>query len=728
MKQILFTGKGQVEVCDVPVPAPLPRSALVRTMYSLISTGTEGASVAKHPGWRGALEKVRQRPERLRQAWNLARTVGLSQAYGIIQQKLDDYTAPGYSCVGRVVEVSEPGLSVKVGDVVACVGAGIAVHAEYVTVPENLLVALPDGVEPAQASFGALLCIAMQGIRRLELPPGEIIAVIGLGLIGQIVLQLLRAMGYRIVGFDVRSDRAEKARELGFGDVWSMADMQPEAACARLTGGHGVDGVIVAAATSSNEPVNLAFDLCRRGGRVSVIGDIGLGLERARMYRKEIELRMSCSYGPGRYDDEYELGGRDYPYSYVRWTEKRNLEYALSLIGSGRIDLRPLMTKTFAVASAPDAYALVKSAAPNAYGVLFDYGAETIAASAPPPESRSVSVARAAPGTKQINLGVIGVGSFCNTVHLPNLAHLKDIYSVAALASRSGVSAIKPARRYQIPVVTTDYREILRDRSIDAVLIATRHSSHARVVLEALEHGKHVFVEKPMCLTEEEGGAIVESAAARGLIVQVGFNRRYAPMMGLMKAAIGGGPRTLLCRVNVGSLGNAWSNAAGEGGRLLGEGVHFFDLCNWFMDGEPIAINAMSIGKPGVENPNVTVSLAYQNGCTAQVLYTTLGDSRGGKEYYEAFGNGRMVVCDDFLRLSAFGTRLSAPRASRRDKGLKEELVAFAAAVRGESHPIARPDGRAGLAATRIALQVHGAHGVPISTDSAAPADQARGA
>lgn len=709
MKQILFTGKGQVEVCQVPMPAVLPRSALIQTSFSLISTGTEGALLSMHGGLTGVIEKIRHRPERLSQAWKLVRTVGLQQAIGVVRQKLNDYATPGYSCAGRVIEVSDRDLTVKPGDLVACVGAGIAVHAEYVTVPENLLVALPDDVDLRQASFGALLCIAMQGIRRLDLGPGEIVAVIGLGLIGQITLQLLSAMGYRAIGFDVRADRAAKAREIGCVEAWGFTEANPQEISARVTHGHGVDGVIVAAATPVSDPINLAFDLCRRGGRVSVIGDVGLTLERARMYRKEIEVRMSCSYGPGRYDDEYELEGRDYPYSYVRWTERRNLEYAMSLIGACRMNLAPLISHTFYVQDAPAAYALVKAAVVGTYGVLFEYDSQPVATATRDSSSKRVILSSPRSKDGRIRLGVIGTGSFCKTVHLPNLAALRDRFAVTALASRTGASAMNPAKRYGIPMVTSDYLEILGDESVDAVLIATRHSNHAQVVLDALERGKHVFVEKPMCLTEAEGEVIVGRAVSTGLVVQVGFNRRYAPMMSLLRAAVGtAGPRALTCRVNVGPLGDAWSNAAGEGGRILGEGVHFFDICNWFMGCEPSAVTSASIGLRSIANPNAAVTLEYPDGSTAQIIYTTLGHSGAGKEYYEALGNGRMAVCDDFVRFRAFGSRVSAPRRARRDKGFKEELIAFAAAVRGQPHAVERPDAKAGLAATRIALQSRG--------------------
>lgn len=708
MKQILFTGTGAVEVCDVPVPAPLPRSILVQTVYSLISTGTESAALSTYGGWRGALEKARKRPERLLQAWRLARSVGIRQAAEVVQQRLSDYLVPGYSSVGRVVEASSDDLNVKPGDYVACVGAGIAVHAEFVSVPENLYVVLPDGADLRQASFGALLCVAMHGIRRLDLSPGETVAVVGLGLIGQITLRLLAAMGYLPMGFDVRADRARKARSSGFPASWALSEVDAAEICRAMTGGHGVDGVILTAATPSDEPVNLAFDLCRRGGRVSLVGDVGLRLERPRMYKKEIELRMSCSYGPGRYDDQYELEGRDYPYSYVRWTERRNLEYAMKLIRDGRVDLSDLVTHIFPVDDAKRAYSVARAAESDTYGILFDYGVH--GTNNVPAKSQSRRIVLSSPPKREqggrIRIGVIGTGNFCKTVHLPNLEVLKEQFEIAALVSRTGSSAVSSAKRYGVPIITTDYREVLEDDSVDAVMITTRHASHARLVIEALDCGKHVFVEKPMCLSEEEGEAIVERVQRSGLIVQVGFNRRYAPMMSALREAVGTvGPRLFTCRVNVGPLGDTWSNSPEEGGRLLGEGVHFFDLCNWFMGAEPCSVHATSVGHPGVTNPNVTVTLSYPDGSVAQVVYTTLGNSSAGKEYYEAVGNGRLVICEDFVRFRAYGSSARPPRSARRDKGLREQLVAFAAAVRGQPHPVERPDERAGLLATRIALQ-----------------------
>jgi predicted dehydrogenase len=361
------------------------------------------------------------------------------------------------------------------------------------------------------------------------------------------------------------------------------------------------------------------------------------------------------------------------------------------------------------VDAAPAAYGKVKASLPGTFGVLFQYGVSTDVVATPVPTQRGIAVESLVSSAGAIRLGVIGAGAIARAAHLPNIAKLKSDIEIVAISSRKGVSAVAAAKRYGIATATTDYHEILNDESINAVLIATRHSTHAQLVLESLAAGKHVFVEKPMCLTTAEGDAIAQRARESGLVVQVGFNRRYAPMLGLLRVAVGrDGLRSLTCRVNVGSIADDWSNTPEEGGRLMGEGVHFFDLCNWFMGSEATEVHVGRLGPTDVTNPNSIVTLKYQDGSAAQVLYTTIGHPAAGKEYYEAAGNGRMAICDNFNTFRAFGSQVSATRAMRGDKGLAEEWRGFVAALRGHTHPIKRPDELAGLAATRIALQVLG--------------------
>jgi len=710
MKQVFLTGKGQIEVVDAPLPARLVDSVLVRNACSLISTGTESAAVTKHSGLLGLYEKAISSRERIGQVWTLARAAGIARAWDTIRQKLEEYSPIGYSCAGEVVEVDHPGMPFAPSHRVACMGAGFASHAEFVVVPKNLVVRIPDNVSFEEAAFGAIGCIALQGVRRLDLTPGERIGVIGLGLIGQVCGRLLSAMGYEVFGMDQRAERAEKLAGVEGAHAWALGERDSIQRVDELTQGKGLDGVIVCAASQSDEPVNLAFDLCRSQGRVSIVGDVGLHLAREKMYAKELDLRMSRAYGPGRYDTQYELAGRDYPYGYVRWTEGRNLEYFLHLLSTRRIDLRSLVTARFPVDEAPAAYSKLKRADADTYGLVFQYrtpdnvplgatwSAARVLGSAPPRVIRGRSV----------RLGLIGIGGFARGVHVPNLKALRSSFEVKGVASRSTAHAALGAKLTSASIVATDYRELLCASEIDAVLIATRHATHARIACDALQAGKHVFVEKPLATTLEEGIAIEALARDSGLVVRVGFNRRFAPNLNALRAAIGTtGIRMLSCRVNLGRLPGDWSNTLEEGGRLLGEGVHFFDLFNWFMDAPPVSVSAAFAGPPEMTNPNASVSVRYRDGSIAQLFYTALGDGAMGKEQYEAFGNGRSARLDDFRRLTVFGARVRVSRQARRDKGQLAELEEFSAAIRGERYAIAGADAQAGRVATGIALAAY---------------------
>lgn len=705
MKQVLLSGQGQVEVFDVPVPMHVAGGALIRTRYSLISSGTEGAAIASRPGWLGVLEKARRSPARVEQVWRMARTQGLSATWDKVRDKLADYGALGYSAAGEVVEVDGAGSPFAVGQMVACLGAGIANHAEYLAVPPNLAVTVPEGVAAEHAAFAAIGCIAMQGIRRLEAQPGEFIGVLGLGLIGQLTVRLLNAMGYRCWAADLLEGRVELARN-GGSVAHALGEGDPVRSAQGLTDGRGLDGVIVCAATPSDEPVNLAFDLCRQRGRVSIVGDVGLGLKREKMYRKELELRMSTSYGPGRYDPRYELEGIDYPYGLVRWTSRRNLEHFLALLADGRLNLESLVSARFDISRASEAYARVRAGAPRDCAVLFEYPSGPEA-----PRTRVVrgkgAAPSVAPGTGPVRLGLIGVGDYVKAMHLPNLRKLANRFVVAGVASKTGIAAAAMARRYAIPLVASDYQELLRDPSIEAVLVSTRHATHAEIAMAALEAGKHVYLEKPLALTIADGEAIVRAANQSGRVLRVGFNRRFSPwLLPLRQLMKSPGRKAVTLRVNVGSLGDHWSSDPAEGGRLLGEGVHFFDLASWLLGLEPVSLQARFIGPAIPSNPDASIELSYPDGSVASVLYTTLGASSMGKERVEVFAGGRSGFCDDYQQLHLFGGGTVAQPALKGDKGQLGALEEFALAVRGERLSEAA-DASAGLMATRIALAAY---------------------
>ncbi len=704
MKQVFASGKGEITVIDVPGPGRMKGAILVKNAFSVISSGTEGAEVSKRSGALGIYEQARASREKVDKVWELVKSQGVRNAYNKVQDKLEDLKPMGYTSAGIVLEVDDQSLPFKVGDKVALMGAGIANHAEYATVPVNLAAKVPDNTPMESAAFAALGCIAIQGIRRLEAAPGERIGVIGLGLIGQLTVRLLVAMGFDAYGMDLNEHRAGLADSVDGVKAWSSDSVDSVSLIENITNGIGLDGVIVTAATKSHHPVNLAFDLCRKRAAVSIVGDVGLGLNRSKMYRKELELKLSCSYGPGRYDPNYEIMGQDYPVGYVRWTEKRNLELFLNLISKGRLDLNPLITDKFPIDEAKAAYQLIKSGNDDVFAAVFDYKTQpdeigTI------PKKKILYKENVSPIKGRINVGVIGVGDHAKETHLPNLKKLSKMFSIGGFASGSGSSAGVAAKKYSARVATSDYKEIINDPDIHAVIIATRHSSHARMTIEALEAGKHVFVEKPPALNLEDCERIEDLAKDNNLIVRVGFNRRFSPFLNSMLSAVGDrGPRIFIARVNPGPIGDHWSNTHKEGGRILGEGVHFFDLCNWFMGSEPISISATYMGDVSLTNPNMSFTANFEDGSIGQVIYTTSGSKEMGKERFEAFGNRKAAMSSEYQQFEAHGAKVSLGMGKSGNKGHKEELEEFGAAIKGESYPIKAAGPREGKVAVWMAL------------------------
>ncbi len=675
MKQIFLSGQGQVEIIEVPVPARMRGSILVQSAFSLISSGTEGAAVTKRSGAAGLLEKAIQSRSRAGQVWTMVQRQGVASAIAAIHTKLDGFTQIGYSCAGTIVESDSDATGFRAGQRVACMGAGLANHAQFNVVPKNLAVALPDTVPFSHAAFGALACIAMQGIRRLELSPGERIGIVGLGLIGQLSLRLACAMGYECYGVDIDDERvaraiASKCAKLVFNSRTCDAPDRINGA----TDGVGLDGVVICASAASDELVNEAFVLCRKRGRVAVVGDIGMGLDRARMYAKELELRLSCSYGIGRYDAQYELDGLDYPLAYVRWTERRNLAYFISLLADRRLDVSDLVSATFDIDDAKQAYARVKGGNGATFGVLLDY--QIAGKSGLPEDASTCRYARETVPTSGplLRLGIVGVGAYAKAIHIPNIKKIPRM-RIGAIASKSGASAAIAARSTTAHYATSDLDKIYTDADIDALVISTRHASHATIALAGLDAGKHVFVEKPLATSVLDCLEIVRRQQRTGCVVRVGFNRRFSPYMVQMKRAVGIGRRIFNVRVNVGAVGAHWSSGADEGGRLLGEGVHFVDLANWVIGEAPVFLSAHFVGPTDRMNPDIHISIRYADGSVANISYTTIGNIKLGKEYFELFGNGRTVVVDDYRRIRGHGC---APTVGWRERGNKGQLSAMA--------------------------------------------------
>jgi predicted dehydrogenase/threonine dehydrogenase-like Zn-dependent dehydrogenase len=705
MKQVFLAGDGQVEVLDAPIPARLKDSSLVRNAYTLISSGTEGAAVTRRGGVLGIYEKALQSRHRIKLVWQMAKSQGIIRTFGQVKGKLADYAPLGYSAAGVIVESDTAGLGLSPGEKIAYMGTGLANHAEYGVATKLLSAKVPDHVPLDQASFAALAAIAMQGIRRTELTPGERLVIVGLGLIGQLAVRLAVAMGYQVFGTDLNTHRLGIAEKAG-ACVWGPDEKDS----VRFSKGIGFDSALICAGSNESKLVNNTFDLLRKGGRVSVVGNVGLNIDRSKMYRKELELRISCSYGPGRYDPEYEFAGNDYPIQHARWTEGRNLEYFIDLLARGTLDVSDLVNSVHPVAEAKAAFAEVKEAQPEVFGILLDHGLP-VELEKPEVAERSLHLVKSPSITQAkgpVRIGVIGAGGYAKAVHLPNLVKLEKDFRITWLSSRSSVTGV--ARRFNPEAVTSDYRRVLDDTSTEAVLIAVRHAMHAQILTEALEAGKHVYIEKPMTRTVLEARGVADLAKEAGRVVRVGFNRRFSPDMGYLRAATGAtenGPIQFLVRCNTGSLKGDWSNTEHEGGRLLGECTHFFDLANWFMGAKLERLSASIVGEDLITNPNAVITIDYSGGKTALILYSALGNKAMGKEYFEVFGQGVSGYCKDFQKTKVFGgdrwLNADGTKPGKGDKGQLAALGEFAARIRGREHPNEGADAQDGLMATWMA-------------------------
>lgn len=700
MKQVSLVN-GAIAVIDVPAPACSDGGVLVRVQYSLISTGTETATTG---GGQGLLQQAVSNPQLVRKILDKVSAVGVRQTADMVRARRRASLALGYSAAGRVVAVGRGVTRFRDGDRVACSGAGYANHAEYDFVPDNLLSLIPDGVSTADASFTTLGAIALHGVRRLTPTLGEQVVVVGLGLIGQMACQVLKSAGCRVLGVDVRPERLALARELG-AEAVAPSDAALEQTVLGWTSGAGADGVIVCASSGELALLNRSFEMCRRKGRVVLVGDVPIRISRDRIYRKELDFFISSSYGPGRYDARYEEGGLDYPIGYVRWTEGRNFAEVLRLMAAGDLRVSPLVAASVPVDRATDAYAKLQEANVG-IAVLLDYGEPPVDVRVPP--ASTIAVRAAVPAAGQITLGVIGAGIFYRSVHQPNLAKHGGFF-VKTLCTRSGLSSRDVAIRSQVAAVTTDPAAVLDDPDIHAVLIATRHDQHARLAIEALQRGKHVFVEKPLGLSVAECDDVLRAVEASGKLLTVGFNRRFSPLAVHAKRALDAiaGPRTVLYRVNAGLVAqDHWlRDPVQGGGRLRGEGVHFFDFLRWLIGHDVRTVTALSVrGVAGNDPDEATVSCGFADGSVATLVYCGTGSGDLGKERVEMFGGGQAIVLDDFKRVEYYGVPGRAREGGRTtQKGHLEILQNFHDAIRGTA-PLGA-DARDGYWATWCAEQ-----------------------
>ncbi|MEU7055973.1 bi-domain-containing oxidoreductase [Streptomyces sp. NPDC046197] len=727
MKQVVQNYKsGELALLDVPVPGCKPDGVLVRSAYSLISTGTELMKVSE--AGMSMLGKARSRPDQVAKVMQSVATNGVPATYRKVMGKLDSYTPLGYSLCGVVEQVGTGIDDVKVGDLVACAGNEHALHAELNWVPKNLYARMPDGLAPRHAAFGTVGSIALQGVRRGEPQLGDVALVIGLGLIGQLVVQLLAASGVRVIGVDPDPVRCELAERLGAAACGDPASAAVENSVAELTGGHGVDQVYLAAAGGSNQPVELAARLSRDRGRVVDIGKCRLDLPWNAYYEKELDVRFSRSYGPGRYDPEYELEGRDYPIGYVRWTERRNLACFLDLVARGSVDVEPLVSHIADFDDAVETYQRLKDGDLKAVAVLFRYsehageaeeaGAPAVAVPAVKRPSGGVSAPARAAKTP-VRLAFVGAGNYATSMLLPHLAQ-RDGVKLSTVVTTTALSAANAQRKFGFAEATTDLDAVLGDPSIDAVFVVTRHSSHAELTQRALLSGKAVFVEKPLALTEDELAGVLAAVEESGNDrLQVGFNRRFAPLLQEARKRFGArtGPASLRYLVNAGRLqhGSWYLQQGTEGSRFAGEGGHFIDTASWLLEADPVSVYAVATSG----NEDLQVVLRYPDGSTATISYVTSGAPGFPKETLDLVAEGKVLRLDDFVRAAVYDGRrrrwVSSRLPKARDKGQSAELAAFIKAVRtGGPMPVPLESLVATTSAT-LAVQAGLAGGAPVT-------------
>jgi predicted dehydrogenase len=698
MKQIAQNYKsGELAVLDVPAPTCRAGGVLVRSLYSLISTGTEMMKVSEAS--MSMVGMARARPDQVKKVIDQVQQQGIVTTYKKVMNKLDSYTPLGYSLCGIVTEVGKSAEEFKVGELVACAGNEQALHAEYNWVPVNLCAKVPHGVLPEHAAFATVASIAMHGVRRAEVQLGETAAVIGLGLIGQLVVRLLIAAGVQVIGIDPVPDRCRLAEKAGAQLAGSPDDLDSVLAeLATITGGRGADHVFLSAGGDSNGPVEAAVKLARDRARIVDIGKMKLDLPWNAYYEKELDVRFSRSYGPGRYDTRYELDGIDYPAGYVRWTEKRNLESFLDLIARSQLEVATLIDGVFPFGDAAKVYGDLKDGTLRAIGVLLEY--PVLAEDAPKPATSQVLAAgqRQSPrpvrkneNKDRIAIGFVGAGNYATSMLLPHLAGLPaaDLRHVATTKSLSAVNA---QQKFGFTTASTDSGAVFDDDGLDAIFVVTRHATHARLVCRALETGKAVFVEKPLALTREETDEIEEAVKKTGNDrLMVGFNRRFAPLLTAMRKNFGAGAAQSSTRylVNAGPLAkDSWYlNEEAEGSRFTGEGGHFIDTLSWWAGSLVAEVYAVR----GPDKGDVQATFTFANGASGTIAYLTGGNARFPKETLDATGGGRSARLDNFRSAVVWSGRGKSATKARggQDKGQPTEMRQFVEAVRtGAPMPI----------------------------------------
>ena len=687
MKQISQNYKsGQVRLEDVAVPKLRPGGLLVATEYSAVSIGTEGMKVREAK--MSYLGMARARPDQVKKVLQALRQQGIRTTYEKVMNRLDSLTPLGYSLCGVIVEVGENVTGFKVGQRVACAG-GHANHSEIIYAPRNLCVLVPDGVLPEHAAFTTVGAIVMHGYRQSEMQLGETACIIGLGLLGQILTQILNAAGISVIGVDIREDRCQLATASGAASAFKPDDANLLKVIQRSTGNRGADCIFITASGASNAPVTLAAKVARDRARIVDIGKTRVDLPWNDYYEKELDVRFSRSYGPGRYDSTYEEDGVDYPIGYVRWTEQRNMQSFVELLQHKAVDLTDLITEIVPFDQAESTYQALASTSDNILGIVFDYNLADYTAIDRSARDWGVNAPKATrlQPTESASIGIIGAGNYASSMLLPHLR--KDNRArLRIVATTSGLTSKNAAAKFGIEKSTTDYRAVIDSENVSAILIATRHSSHAGMVCEGLRAGKTVYVEKPLAISwnglSDVITAINESGNDR---LMVGFNRRFAPLVVKMKQTMdSAGPLSILYRVHAGEIdAGSWYQDSSQGSRFVGEAGHFFDVMSFINGARPIEVFAQTL-QPSKsvkdDSDNLVATVTYEDGSIASLLYLTQGGHKTPKEHIEAYGGGRTCILHNFERLDIFdGDRSSTRKARTINKGQKEQLSRFVVSI-----------------------------------------------
>jgi polar amino acid transport system substrate-binding protein len=684
MLQVLqYQKSGEIVVEELPDPQCPENGILVQTQYSLISAGTERASVEKAQS--SLIERIKKQPDDVKMVFDFIKKEGIVSTFNRVQAKLDSYKSLGYSASGIVIESGCKEFSP--GDRVACAGAGYANHAELITIPKNLAVKIPDNVDMQDAAYTTLGSIAMQGIRQTEPKIGETITVIGLGLIGLLTVQMLKANGCRVIGLDINSELFEKAKNCG-SDLILPSKSESVDSIKAFTRGMLCDSVIITAATSSNQPLELAFDICRKKGKVIIVGAVGMDIKRGPFYTKEIDLKISCSYGPGRYDSSYEELGNDYPYSHVRWTENRNMQAILDLISLNKLDVKLLTTHTFNLNDASKAYDIITGKTQEKYlGILLKYN--EVQTNKKPRVTIKETI-----NSSDITAGFIGLGSFAQNHLIPHIK--KSGIALAGVANQTAPSSKSAAEKNGFAYFAANPNEIINDSKTNLIFCASRHDSHADIVTNALKSGKAVFVEKPLAINENELQNIITAANSDTPKLMVGFNRRFSKSFTTINDFFAKRtyPLTMIYRINAGFIPkDSWVQQPQQGGRIIGEVCHFIDTMSFLAKALPVKVFAESISSDAsnlmIDRDNVSITVKFADGSVGTVIYTASGDSSLDKEYFEAHCERSSAIMNNFERVDLFKSGTKNSLKMDGTKGINNEVAEFIDAVKtGKKMPI----------------------------------------